>query len=125
MFDDNHPIGIANASPAQLLEKILTEKWELKLNDKDMLVMYHEFEYFLNGQRFKTSSSMVNVGENQIYTSMSNTVGLPVAICAKMILSQEINLKGVQLPVVKEIYDPILKELEKYGISFVEKTVAI
>ena len=68
---------------------------------------------------------MVNVGENQIYTSMSNTVGLPVAICAKMILSQEINLKGVQLPVVKEIYDPILKELEKYGISFVEKTVAI
>lgn len=68
---------------------------------------------------------MVNVGENQIYTSMSNTVGLPVAICAKMILSQEINLKGVQLPVVKEIYDPILKELEQYGISFVEKTVAI
>ena len=68
---------------------------------------------------------MVNVGENQIYTSMSNTVGLPVAICAKMILSQEINLKGVQLPVVKEIYDPILKELEKYGISFIEKTVAI
>jgi saccharopine dehydrogenase-like NADP-dependent oxidoreductase len=68
---------------------------------------------------------MVNIGENQIFTSMSNTVGLPVAICAKMILNNEIELKGVQVPVMKEVYQPILNELENYGITFVEKQIEL
>jgi saccharopine dehydrogenase-like NADP-dependent oxidoreductase len=68
---------------------------------------------------------MVNLGENQIFTSMSNTVGLPVAICAKMILNNQISLKGVQVPVMKEVYQPILKELEDYGITFVEKELGL
>jgi saccharopine dehydrogenase-like NADP-dependent oxidoreductase len=55
-----------------------------------------------------------------VYTSMSNTVGLPVAICAKMILSGEISLKGVQMPIKQEIYVPILRELASLGISFSE-----
>jgi saccharopine dehydrogenase (NAD+, L-glutamate forming) len=88
-----------------------------------MLVMHHEFEYLLEGKKHQILSSMVNLGENQIFTSMSNTVGLPVAICAKMILNNEISLKGVQVPVMKEVYQPILKELEDYGITFVEKEV--
>jgi saccharopine dehydrogenase (NAD+, L-glutamate forming) len=68
---------------------------------------------------------MVNIGENQIFTSMSNTVGLPVAICAKMILNNEISLKGVQVPVMKEVYQPVLNELENYGITFVEKQIEL
>jgi saccharopine dehydrogenase (NAD+, L-glutamate forming) len=56
---------------------------------------------------------------------MSNTVGLPVAICAKMILNNEIELKGVQVPVMKEVYQPILNELENYGITFVEKQIEL
>jgi saccharopine dehydrogenase-like NADP-dependent oxidoreductase len=52
---------------------------------------------------------------------MSNTVGLPVAICGKMILNGTLTLKGVQIPVMKEVYDPILSELENYGITFSEK----
>lgn len=120
-FDDDTPIGLKNASPAQLLEKILVGKWVLEENDKDMLVMHHEFEYLINDKKHYLHSSMVNIGENQIFTSMSNTVGLPVAICAKMILTNQISLKGVQVPVMKEVYDPILNELESYGITFVEK----
>jgi hypothetical protein len=54
---------------------------------------------------------------------MSDTVGLPVAICAKMILNKSIKLKGVHLPIHKEIYLPVLKELETYGIVFKEKQV--
>jgi len=121
IFENETPIGLKNASPAQLLEKILVDKWVLEENDKDMLVMYHDFEYSISGTRYKIISSMVNIGENQVFTAMSNTVGLPVAICGKMILNGTLQLKGVQIPVMKEVYDPILEELENYGITFSEK----
>jgi len=124
-FKNDQVIGLENATPAQLLEKILVGKWVLEEGDKDMLVMHHEFEYLLEDKKYQILSSMVNIGENQIFTSMSNTVGLPVAICAKMILNNEISLKGVQVPVIKEIYQPILKELEDYGITFVEKELCL
>ena len=68
---------------------------------------------------------MVNIGEDQTYTSMSNTVGLPAAICAKMILTGELTKTGVTLPVQPEVYDPILKELESFDIKFVEKETAL
>jgi len=123
MFDDSNPIGLKNATPAQLLEKILVEKWVLEKEDKDMLVMHHAFEFTLNGQPKKIHSSMVNIGENQVYTAMSNTVGLPLAICGKMMLLQKINLTGVHIPVMKEVYSPILEELEDFGIQFNEKEI--
>jgi saccharopine dehydrogenase-like NADP-dependent oxidoreductase len=120
VFDDTEIIGFENATPAQLLEKILVNKLTLDASDKDMIVMYHEFEYELNSQLHKITSSMVNIGEDQVFTAMSNTVGLPVAICAKMVLNHEIKLTGIQLPVMKEVYNPILAELESYGITFNE-----
>ncbi len=120
IFDDEKIIGFKNATPAQLLEKILVNKLSLNPNDKDMLVMYHEFEYELNFENHTINSSMVNIGEDQTYTSMSNTVGLPVAICGKLILNDEIQLKGVQIPVMPEVYLPILSELETFGITFKE-----
>jgi saccharopine dehydrogenase-like NADP-dependent oxidoreductase len=123
IFDDTTPFGIENASPAQLLESLLVEKWKLEEGDKDMLVMYHEFVYDINSSREKIISSMVCIGKNQIYTAMSETVGLPVAICAKMILRNQIQLTGVHIPVLKEVYDPILKELESFGIVFNEQRV--
>jgi len=120
IFENDNLIGLKNASPAQLLEKILVDKWVLEENDKDMLVMYHDFEYSIDNVRYRIISSMVNIGENQVYTAMSNTVGLPVAICGKMILNGTLMLKGVQIPVMKEVYEPILSELENYGITFTE-----
>jgi len=120
LFDGSEKIGIENASPAQLLQNILVKKWSLDKEDKDMLVMYHEFEFLMDGKRKQITSYMVNKGEDSVYTSMSNTVGLPVAICAKMILNDTIKIKGVHIPIYPEIYNPILDELEEYGISFIE-----
>jgi saccharopine dehydrogenase-like NADP-dependent oxidoreductase len=120
IFDKDETFGIPNASPAQLLEKLLTRKLSLEEEDKDMLVMYHEFEYTLNTSRYKIVSSMINLGEDQTYTSMSNTVGLPVAIAAKMILNGTLTEKGVTLPVQKNVYEPILAELETFNIRFEE-----
>jgi len=88
-----------------------------------MIVMWHKFNYKLNGINKEIRSYMVYIGKDQIYTAMSDTVGLPVGICAKLILNKKINLTGVHIPTYKDIYIPVLKELEDYGINFIEKEV--
>jgi saccharopine dehydrogenase-like NADP-dependent oxidoreductase len=123
LFNPNKKIGLRNATPAQILEKILSDKWTLSPDDKDMIVMYHKFGYELNGKTEQVDSTMVCIGENQTYTAMAKTVGLPVAIAALKILNGVINTPGVQLPITKEVYGPILQELETYGIVFKEKHV--
>lgn len=125
LFENDNPIGLKEASPAQILQVILERKLQLDKGDKDMIVMVHEFEYELNGNQSKITSHMVNIGEDQVYTSMSNTVGLPVAICAKMILTGQLKEKGVTLPVKREIYEPILNELEEFDIRFIEKEFSL
>jgi saccharopine dehydrogenase-like NADP-dependent oxidoreductase len=125
IFNHEPIIDLEKASPAEVLQKILVGKLSLEEADKDMLVMVHEFEYTLDNKQHKIVSSMVNIGEDQVYTSMSNTVGLPVAICAKMILNNEIKATGVTLPVSKEIYEPILNELEAFEIQFKEEEIGI
>jgi len=121
IFDGSKKVGIKNATPAQILEKILKDSWTLQKDDKDMIVMQHLIGYELNGKKQQIESSMVCIGDNQTYTAMAKTVGLPVAIATIKILNGEINTTGVLIPVTKEIYKPILKELEENGINFTEK----
>ncbi len=125
IFEHEPIIDLEHASPAEVLQKILVAKLSLDEGDKDMLVMVHEFEYTLANKQYKIVSSMVNIGEDQVYTSMSNTVGLPAAICAKMILNNDIKTTGVTLPVSKEICEPILNELEQFDIRFKEEEIEL
>ena len=122
IFDDI-PISNGNVSPAKILEDILKEKWKLDKNDKDMVVMQHYFEYLQSGQLKKLTSSLVVYGDTPKYTAMAKTVGLPVAIAVELILEKKIKLKGVQIPTIEEVYIPILKKLENFGITFVEESV--
>jgi len=117
-------IGIPKATPAQVLQHILERKWTMKDSDLDMIVMYHLFGYELNGANHATESYMVIKGENRVHTAMAKTVGLPVGIAAKMILNGKISTPGVHVPIKKEIYEPVLAELEEYGIRFIERDVA-
>ena len=80
IFNTEKKIGIKDATPAKALQKILEDKWTLKSDDKDMIVMYHKFGYRLNGEEHQIDSSMVINGDDQTYTAMAKTVGLPVAI---------------------------------------------
>ena len=121
-FSENK-VGIENASPAQILQKICEEKWTLGSEDKDMIVMQHQFEYVQNGEQKKLNSSLLVFGDDPRYTSMAKTVGLPVAIATKLILSGAIKSIGVKIPTTKDIYVPVLKELEENGINFVEELV--
>ena len=123
LFNPNKKVELKNATPAQILQKILMDSWTLKQEDKDMIVMYHKFGYELNGKKHQIDATMVCKGDNQTYTAMAKTVGLPIAIGALKVLNNEFNLKGVQIPIKKVIYKPILKELEDFDIIFKEKEV--
>jgi saccharopine dehydrogenase-like NADP-dependent oxidoreductase len=121
----NKKIELPEGTPAQLLQALLEEKWELKPNDKDMIVMQHEFEYSLPGRsNQKLNSSLVVLGKDQNHTGMALTVGLPLAITVKNFLTKQFNLTGVQIPTKKEIYLPLLKELEENKIIFTEKIIS-
>ena len=123
LFNRNKKVGLKNGTPAQILEKILSESWTLQPKDKDMIVMYHKFGYELNGKKEQIDSKMVCIGEDQTYTAMAKTVGLPVAMATLLILNGKITIPGVQLPIRREVYLPILKELEEYGVVFKEQTM--
>ena len=121
LFNPNKKIEIKDATPAQALQKILEDKWTLAKDDKDMIVMYHKFGYELDGKKRQIDSTMVHIGNDQVHTAMAKTVGLPVAIATLAILNGNIITPGVQIPITKEVYTPILKELESHGIAFNEK----
>jgi saccharopine dehydrogenase-like NADP-dependent oxidoreductase len=116
-------------SPADILQFAVEKKLALRPYDKDMIVMMHEIEYEnskfqspkLSGPNSKITSSLVVKGENSLRTAMAKTVGLPLGIAAKNILNGKIKLTGLQIPTVKEIYEPVLKELEEKGIKFQEE----
>jgi len=120
LFEDIK-VGINDASPAQILQAILESKWKLGAEDKDMIVMQHQFEYIQNREQKKLNSSLVVFGDDPRYTAMAKTVGLPVAIVTRLILNGEIKSTGVKIPTTKNIYIPVLKELKENGITFIEE----
>ena len=109
----DNPLGVLGPQP-------LEEKWALSKNDKDMIVMQHKFEFEIKKSKKRLISSMILIGTDDIRTAMAKTVGLPVFFAAKLILEAKTTLKGIKIPVYEELYSPILKSLEKEGISFVE-----
>ncbi|HLV39470.1 saccharopine dehydrogenase family protein [Xanthomarina sp.] len=123
LFSSKKMVELKRATPAQVLQKILEDSWTLQDHEKDMIVMYHKLGYELDGKKYQIDSTMVTVGEDKVYTAMSKTVGLPVAIATLAILNEKIVTPGVQIPITKEVYEPILKELESYDIVFTETKV--
>ena len=107
-------------SPADILQFAVEKKLGLRPYDKDMIVMLHELEYTVDSQQSAVNSSLVVKGENSLRTAMAKTVGLPLGIAAKLILSGKIKLTGLHIPTQKEIYEPVLKELEQHDIKFSE-----
>ncbi len=114
------PVNLPNASPALILEKLLLEMWQLAPDDKDMVVMQHEFEYMHKGKKHLHVSAMVMKGHDQYDTAMARLVGLPMAILAKLVILGKVESTGVHIPVMKEIYEPVLEELKDYGMVFEE-----
>lgn len=107
---------------ADILQSLLEEKLAIHPGDKDMIVMLHELEYEAGNKKYDVRSSLIVKGENNLKTAMAKTVGLPLGIATKLILSDKIKLSGLHIPIVKEIYTPILAELKEHAIVFNEIT---
>ncbi len=123
IFEPRPIYGSHIQSSADLMQLLLEEKWKMRTMDKDMVVMQHEVIYERKQSTIKLTSSMVVKGNNRQHSAMAKTVGLPMAILAKRILTEGNikNLTGVQIPVMPEVYVPVLKELKKLGIEFLEE----
>ncbi len=107
-------------SAADILQFAAEKKLGLRPYDKDMIVMLHEIQYTVGSQQSTVRSSLVVKGENNLRTAMAKTVGLPLGIAAKFILNGKIKMTGLHIPTAKEIYEPVLKELELYSVRFHE-----
>lgn len=119
LFSDEK-VGLENGTPAQILEFILNKKWKLSPGDKDFIVMWHRFVFEVGGTQKEIQSYLTVTGDNEVNTAMAKTVGLPLAIAAKLLLQGKIKSRGVAIPVVADIYEPVLKELSQYGIVLTE-----
>ncbi len=119
LFDET-PVPATAKTSADILQFLLETKLKMEPADKDMIVMLHEFEYELDGKNKSLKSCLVVKGEDNLRTAMAKTVGLPLGIAAKLILNETIKLKGLHIPTAKDIYEPVLNELETTGIKFTE-----
>ncbi len=124
LFSDE-PIGVAGLSPAATLQHLLERNWKLRPQDKDMVVMWHRFVYTRHTKEQELIATLTVIGQDQPHTAMARTVGLPIAMACKLVLNGKIKDRGVLLPLKPEIYDPVLDELEQYGVRFQEKEMAV
>ena len=124
IFSDEK-VGIMEGTPAQILESILAKKWKLFPDDRDMVVMWHKFSYIDqdSGREVVQTSSMGVTGEGEGHTAIAKTVGLPLAIAARLFMQGRIRQRGSLIPTVPEIYLPVLAELENNGIRFYDKEI--
>ncbi len=118
---DTTKISLREVSPADVLQQLLEKKWKLEKGDLDMIVMQHLIQYKLKGKQHLVTSTLQLEGETDTLTAMSKTVGLPLGIAAKLILEKQVSLKGVLIPTLPVLYQPMLEELAKYDIVFKEK----
>ncbi len=118
--DEKTFINKGFCSAADVLQLALEQKLALLPGDRDLIVMLHEIEYTLGNEQRSIHSSLFVKGDDHIHTAMAKTVGLPLGIAAKLILSGSIKKTGLHIPVDKDIYEPVMAELKKYGIEFTE-----
>jgi saccharopine dehydrogenase-like NADP-dependent oxidoreductase len=114
------PVHLESGSPFDVVSDLMINKMMLGEGERDMVIMQHMFTVKkADGKREKIESRLLDFGDEK-YTSIARTVALPAAIAVKMILDGMIDLKGVHIPIRREIYEPVLNELEKLGIKMEE-----
>ncbi len=119
---EDSPLSQTQASAIDIIGDRMLEKLQYQEGERDMIILQHTFEAdYPNEKRDRIMSTLIDFGIPNGDSSMSRTVGLPPAIGTRLILEGEINLTGVHIPVIPEIYVPILTELKEIGIEFKEK----
>lgn len=121
LLDGSNGPTRTSGTPAEFIQDLIESKWQLEATDRDMIVMWHRFEFVKDGVKQEITSEIALEGADQTYTAMSDTVGLPMALAAEyMLVGPGFGRTGVEVPVTPEYYEPMLDELEKLGIAFIE-----
>ncbi len=120
LHDQDTLLPMTQGTAADVLQFLLETKLALLPGEKDMIVMQHEFEYQIETVSHSLKSSLVCIGEDDQYTAMAKTVGLPLGIAAKLIIENQIQLSGLHIPILPQIYEPVLAALKSEGIEFQE-----
>jgi len=121
---DPKPTPLTSSTSADVLQHLLETRLAMGPQDKDMIVMQHEIGFLKAGKRYTEKSTLVVKGEDSLHTAMARTVGLPLGIAAKLVLEGKLSLRGLHIPILPEIYDPVLAELDELGIQF-EREVSV
>ena len=121
LLSDN-PLPLTKGSALDILGAKMLEKLQYEEGERDMIILQHQFIASYPGdKKEKIISTLIDFGIPHGDTSMARTVGLPTAISTRLILEAKIQITGVHIPVIPEIYAPILQELKELGIIFKEK----
>ena len=116
------PLGLDQGSPLDVLERLMLAKLQYAPGERDMIVLQHVIDaQFEDGRRETITSTLIDYGIPGGDSSMARTVGLPAAAGARLVLEGRIGGRGVLVPVIPEIYLPILEELQAHGIAFREE----
>jgi saccharopine dehydrogenase-like NADP-dependent oxidoreductase len=123
----NEKIKNSPKTAAEVLTDILKEKLTLPEGGRDMVILIHDFdvEYPETGKKERRVSTLVEYGKPNGFTAIAKTVGLPAAIGAKLILNNQIPLKGCYIPIHPIIYTKVIEELKIDGIDFKEKIYSL
>ena len=118
----DEPLPVEKGSSLDILGAKMLEKLQYEEGERDMIILQHAFiASYKDGKKEKITSTLIDFGIPGGDTSMARTVGLPSAISSRLILEGKIDRTGVHIPVMPEIYVPILEELKVLGIAFKEK----
>ena len=118
---DRFEILVTDATPADVLLRVISDKWKLSPGDKDEVVMVHLTEYEWDGKSWQLESVLKVTGEGSGRSAMAKTVGLPLALGVELLINNEIGEFGVLIPVFKPWGDVLLDRLNDHGLEFVHR----
>ena len=118
---DETPVSSQATTLLDVLADQMLVKMGYREGERDMVALVHEFLAVYPDRSERITSTLIDYGIPGGDTAMARTVGLPAAIATRMVLDGEIDLTGVQIPVLPEIYEPVLEELEQLDIVCAEK----
>ncbi len=118
----NKPIPNTIDNALDAFVNLLLEKLSYKPEERDMIVMKHEFVASYNSKKERITSLMLYYGyvNSKKDSAVALTVALPAAIAVRLIHEGKITRRGVWIPVVEDIYNPVMDELENVGVKFLE-----
>ncbi len=122
LFDEQQTFPEPQTTPIDFLTHLMLEKMQYQPGERDLVVLFHDFLIAYPNRKERVTSTLIAYGIPGGDSAMARTVSLPAAIAVRLLLEGKISVSGVHIPVIREIYQPVLQELEELGIRSVEKS---